>query len=130
MVLDSTSKITICRFRFPKKLYPEACLDIHGIVHLARNDHMINHWNPTISSVLRSNHDISFIPSASKTLASVFYMTNYATKDDIKLHQVVMMGAILKLSLEQQAQQIQSVQGAVTQNIQQSQYVQEPQRVD
>jgi hypothetical protein len=57
-------------------------------------------------------------------------MTNYATKDDIKLHQVVMMGAILKLSLEQQAQQIQYVQGADTQNIQQAQYVQEPHRVD
>jgi hypothetical protein len=44
-------------------------------------------------------------------------MTNYATKNDIKLHQVVMMGAILKLSLEQQVQQIKNVQGADTQNI-------------
>ena len=61
---------------------------------------MINRWNPLISSVLRSNHDISFIPSTSKTLASVYYMTNYATKDDIKLHQVVVMAAVLRLSLE------------------------------
>jgi hypothetical protein len=61
---------------------------------------MINRWNPIMSSVLRSNHDISFIPSTSKTLASVYYMTNYATKDDMKLHQIVMMGAVLRLSME------------------------------
>ena len=61
---------------------------------------MINRWNPAISSVLQSNHDISFIPSQSKTLASIYYMTNYATKDDIKLHQVVMMAAVLRLSQE------------------------------
>jgi hypothetical protein len=78
---------------------------------------MINRWNPIISSVLRSNHDISFIPSTSKTLASVYYMTNYATKDDIKLHQVVMMGAVLRLSMEHaetegRASQTQQVESA------------------
>jgi hypothetical protein len=57
-------------------------------------------------------------------------MTNYATKDDIKLHHIVMMGAILKLSLERQEQQIQRVQGADIQNIQQRQYEQEPHKVD
>jgi hypothetical protein len=33
-------------------------------------------------------------------LASLYYMSNYATKDDVKLHQLVMTAAILKASLE------------------------------
>jgi hypothetical protein len=61
---------------------------------------MINNWNPLISSILRSNHDITFIPSMTKTLASVYYMTNYATKDDVKLHQVVIRAAVLKLGMD------------------------------
>jgi hypothetical protein len=99
-IIGFISNVIVCRFRFPKKLHVEACLDTYGRIHLPRNNHMINRWNPAISSVLQSNHDISFIPSQSKTLASVYYMTNYATKDDIKLHQVVMMAAVLRLSQE------------------------------
>jgi hypothetical protein len=49
---------------------------------------------------IRSNHDISFIASTSRMLASLDYMSNYATKDDVKLHQLVMTAAILKASLE------------------------------
>ena len=33
-------------------------------------------------------------------LASLYYMSNYATKDDVKLHQLVMTAAILKASLD------------------------------
>jgi hypothetical protein len=99
--------IIICRFRFPKKLVLKVYVDAYGILHLPRNNHMINPWNPVIASTLRSNHDISFIPSQSKTLASVFYMTNYATKDDIKLHQVVMMAAVLRLTEEATSSNVQ-----------------------
>ena len=36
-------------------------------------------------------------------LASLYYMSNYATKDDVKLYQLVMTVTILKASLEKAA---------------------------
>jgi hypothetical protein len=33
-------------------------------------------------------------------LASLYYMSNYSTKDDVKLHQLVMTASIFKSALE------------------------------
>ncbi|KAF1814386.1 hypothetical protein P152DRAFT_456641, partial [Eremomyces bilateralis CBS 781.70] len=41
---------------------------------------MVNRWNKAIAVGLRHNHDISFIGTQCKTMALVFYLTNYATK--------------------------------------------------
>ncbi|XP_044717940.1 PIF1-like helicase domain-containing protein [Hirsutella rhossiliensis] len=41
---------------------------------------MVNRWNKAIAVGLRHNHDISFIATQRKTMALVFYVTNYATK--------------------------------------------------
>ena len=78
-IVTKKKNVLTCCFNFPKKLHLETGFDENGILHMARNDHMINIWNPLLSSILRSNHDIAFIPSTSKTLATVYYMINYAT---------------------------------------------------
>jgi hypothetical protein len=54
----------------------------------------------------------------------MYYMTNYATKDDIKLHQVVMLAAVLRLSLEHTESEGQ------IQQPQQASQVPQAQRVD
>jgi hypothetical protein len=41
---------------------------------------MVNRWNKAVAVGLRHNHDISFIATQCKTMAIVFYVTNYATK--------------------------------------------------
>ncbi|KAM4066730.1 PIF1 protein [Hirsutella rhossiliensis] len=41
---------------------------------------MVNRWNKAIAVGLRHNHDISFIATQRKTMALVYYVTNYATK--------------------------------------------------
>jgi hypothetical protein len=41
---------------------------------------MVNRYNKAIAVGLRHNHDISFIGTQCKTMAIVFYLTNYATK--------------------------------------------------
>ncbi|KAH7248429.1 hypothetical protein B0J15DRAFT_63152 [Fusarium solani] len=41
---------------------------------------MVNRWNKAMAVGLRHNHDISFIATRCKTMAIVFYVTNYATK--------------------------------------------------
>ncbi|KAM4061915.1 hypothetical protein HRG_013435 [Hirsutella rhossiliensis] len=41
---------------------------------------MVNRWNKAIAVGLRHNHDISFIATQRKTMALMYYVTNYATK--------------------------------------------------
>ena len=44
-------------------------------------------------------------------------MTNYATKDDIKLHQMVIIGTVLKLGIENNESQVQGSETQQTGNI-------------
>ena len=90
-----------CRFGMPRDLVPESKIDELGIIHLARNHAWVNPWNPAIASCIRSNHDISWIPTVSKSLALLYYITNYATKDDISPWQIVAKAALLKQSIDQ-----------------------------
>ncbi|KAJ6125807.1 hypothetical protein N7471_010300 [Penicillium samsonianum] len=89
-----------CRFGMPREIVLSSKIDDLGVIHLARNHPWINPWNPTIASCLRSNHDISWIPTVSKSLALVYYITNYATKDDVSPWQMIAKGALLKQAIE------------------------------
>ncbi|KAJ5654961.1 hypothetical protein N7490_001964 [Penicillium lividum] len=89
-----------CRFGMPREIVPSSKIDDLGVIHLARNHPWINPWNPAIASCLRSNHDISWIPTVSKSLALVYYITNYATKDDVSPWQLIAKGALLKQAIE------------------------------
>ena len=89
-----------CRFGMPRDLAPSSTVDEFGIVHQRRNDAWINPWNPAIASCIRSNHDISWIPTVSKSLSLVYYITNYATKDDISPEQMLLKAALLRQSIE------------------------------
>jgi transcriptional regulator of met regulon len=75
-------------------------IDENGVIHLARNHAWVNPWNPAIASCIRSNHDISWIPTVSKSLALVYYITNYATKDDVSPLQMVTKAALLKQAID------------------------------
>jgi hypothetical protein len=89
-----------CRFGMPRDLVPSSTVDEFGIVHLARNDPWIIPWNPAIASCIRSNQDISWIPIVSKSLSLLYYITNYATKDDVSPDQILAKAALLKQSIE------------------------------
>ena len=89
-----------CRFGMPRDLAPSSTVDEFGIIHQRRNDAWINPWNPAIASCIRSNHDISWIPTVSKSLSLIYYITNYATKDDISPEQMLAKAALLKQSIE------------------------------
>ncbi|KAH7113476.1 hypothetical protein B0J13DRAFT_403688, partial [Dactylonectria estremocensis] len=78
-----------CRFGMPRDLRPHSEVDELGVVHLARNHGWVNPWNPAIASCIRSNHNISWIPTTTKCLALIYYLTNYATKDDVSPHQML-----------------------------------------
>ena len=84
----------------PRDLVPSPRVDQVGVIHLARNHAWINPWNPALASCLRSNHDISWIPTVAKSLSLIYYITNYAAKDDVSPWQMVAKAALLKQSLE------------------------------
>lgn len=89
-----------CRFGMPRDLVETSHVDEFGLIHLARNHAWVNSWNPAIASCLRSNHDISWILTVSQSLALLYYITNYATKDDISPWQIVAKAALLKQSID------------------------------
>jgi hypothetical protein len=84
----------------PRDLEPVSRADDLGVVHLARNHGWINPWNPAIASCIRSNQDISWIPTVSKCLSLFYYIANYATKDDVSPWQRVAKVALLKQTVE------------------------------
>jgi helitron helicase-like protein/PIF1-like helicase len=90
----------VCRFNFPRPLVPETHVNSHGVIEVERNNQWVTPWNPTLSSVLRSNHDINFVPTLTMAFSAVYYMTNYATKHDVSQYQLILSAAILKRALE------------------------------
>ncbi|KAL3488652.1 hypothetical protein BJX62DRAFT_227187 [Aspergillus germanicus] len=84
----------------PRKLIPFSKIDEQGVIYLARNNPWLNPWNPAIASCLRSNHDISWIPTVAKSLSLIYYITNYATKDDVSPWQMITKAALLKQAIK------------------------------
>jgi hypothetical protein len=70
----------LCRFKAPWKLVEKTAFTEGGVLEIRRNHSMVNRWNKAMAVGLRHNHDISFIATQRKTMAVVFYVTNYATK--------------------------------------------------
>ncbi|XP_044717895.1 ATP-dependent DNA helicase [Hirsutella rhossiliensis] len=73
-------KSDLCRFKAPWGLVDETAFTGDGVLRIRRSHSMVNRWNKAIAVGLRHNHDISFIATQRKTMALVFYVTNYATK--------------------------------------------------
>lgn len=70
----------LCRFKAPWRLVEKTSFTEDGVLHMRRNHSMVNRWNKAIAVGLRHNHDISFIATQCKTMALIYYVTNYATK--------------------------------------------------
>ena len=85
-----------CRFRKPESLEPVSRLDEHGVIHLRRNNPWVNAWNPVIALTFRSNHDISFLATKSRSLSVIYYTTNYATKDEVSNDKTLLRAVVLK----------------------------------
>ncbi|KAM4055575.1 PIF1-like helicase [Hirsutella rhossiliensis] len=73
-------KSDLCRFKAPWGLVDETAFTGDGVLRIRRSHSMVNRWNKAIAVGLRHNHDISFIATQRKTMALVYYVTNYATK--------------------------------------------------
>ncbi|KJZ70363.1 hypothetical protein HIM_10254 [Hirsutella minnesotensis 3608] len=70
----------LCRFKAPWRLVEKTAFTPEGVLQIRRTHPMVNRWNKAMAVGLRHNHDISFIATQRKTMALVYYVTNYATK--------------------------------------------------
>ncbi|XP_044717272.1 AAA domain-containing protein [Hirsutella rhossiliensis] len=73
-------KGNLCRFKAPWRLVDKTAITADGVLQIRRTHSMVNRWNKAIAVGLRHNHDISFIATQRKTMALMYYVTNYATK--------------------------------------------------
>ncbi|KJZ68870.1 hypothetical protein HIM_11741 [Hirsutella minnesotensis 3608] len=73
-------KRDLCRFKVPWRLVEKTAFTPEGVLQIRRTHPMVNRWNKAMAVGLRHNHDISFIATQRKTMALVYYVTNYATK--------------------------------------------------
>ncbi|KAH6995452.1 hypothetical protein BKA56DRAFT_569414 [Ilyonectria sp. MPI-CAGE-AT-0026] len=69
-----------CRFKFPLKLVDRTSFTDEGVLQIRRSHPLVNRWNKAMAVGLRHNHDISFIMTQSRSLALIYYLTNYTTK--------------------------------------------------
>ncbi len=99
----SAAAIDQCRFDFPRPTNDQTRITPQGNIEVFRNNVWVNPWYPTIASLIRSNHDINFIPSNVKALAFIWYITNYATKGDCNQYQRVMRAAFVRKAFEDAA---------------------------
>jgi len=53
---------------------------MEGGLQIRRGHGLVNRWNKAMAIGLRHNHNISFIAMNCKSLAIIFYLTDYATK--------------------------------------------------
>jgi hypothetical protein len=81
-----------CRFGFPHDIVENSAFhqDSNSIL-LCCHDPTINWYNPIILSSCRHNHDIKCILSGKSAKAAMFYISDYITKNDEKLWQLMSM---------------------------------------
>lgn len=83
---------TECRFGFPHEVVNEPRFEPNtNSIVLRCEDPMINWYNPHVLTFCRHNHDIKCILSGKSAKAAMFYITDYITKNDEKLHQILSM---------------------------------------
>ena len=70
----------LCRFKAPWRLVEKTAFTSDGVLQVRRSHCLVNRWNKAIAVGLRHNHDISFVATLCKTMALIYYVTNYATK--------------------------------------------------
>jgi hypothetical protein len=90
-----------CRFYFPRPKVEASYIDKLGVAHLHRDNEWVNPYNPWIAASIGSNQDLSFLATRAKALALLYYITNYATKDEASTYQMVATAAMIRKALEQ-----------------------------
>ena len=91
-----------CRFGLDHQNYCESSTvdENTGEISLRCLDGMVNHYNDTMLAAVRCNMDIQFIGSGQSAKAILYYVTDYITKTQLKMHvaYAAMEAAVNKVS--------------------------------
>ena len=99
-----------CRFGYPKPLQPHTALvteDGEPVLLTARNDGMVNSFNPVQLSAWRANVDMQFIVSRRKVID---YCTKYVTKSEPRSQSLKDVFTTIVHSLKEANNSIKAVQ--------------------
>ena len=99
-----------CRFGYPKPLQPETALVTEGddpVLLTARNDGLINSYNPVQLSAWRANVDIQYCVPCRKVIE---YCAKYATKSEPRSQPLKDIFATIVRSLKEDNSLLKAVQ--------------------
>jgi hypothetical protein len=94
----------ICRAEFGelgKELIALSIMNEDGTIDLKRAHAFVNNFNWVMQVSLRGNHDVkSLFDKLSKSLSTVYYITNYTTKNGISSYNKVLFARLAHISIE------------------------------
>lgn len=74
--------------------------DCYEVIHLKQNHAWINPFNWALAVFIKSNHNIFWIPTVTKSLCLIYYITNYAAKDNLITQQILIKAVLVQEALE------------------------------
>ena len=79
----------VCRFGLdPNNFVPKTSVNDIGELCYQCLDGLVNNYTETVIEILRCNMDIKFIGSGLSAKAILYYMTDYISKTQLKMHVV------------------------------------------
>ena len=78
-----------CRFLFLHEIVEASYFDAEKKKFLLCCDETVNYFNPYLLVFCRHNQDIKCVLSGKAAKAAMFYITNYITKGDLKMHDML-----------------------------------------
>lgn len=78
-----------CKARFPREVVKETMVDTtSGAITMKKGEAWLNTFTPTLSYLLRCNHDTTSLLSGTTIKAVIAYVTDYVTKTPLKSHAI------------------------------------------
>jgi hypothetical protein len=78
-----------CRFNFPREIVAASFFNEQtGSILSHRNHKWLNPYNKILMFLLRCNHDIQLLTTSADALALIYYITDYATKRQLKSYEL------------------------------------------
>ena len=77
-----------CRFNYPRPVMDQTAF-VNGVILQKRLHSTCNNYNKAISAIMRCNTDVKFLTNGQDAKATIFYITDYITKNEMSVFQTV-----------------------------------------
>ena len=77
----------VCKARFPREIHESTGVDAEtGALIMRKGEAWMNTFTPTVSYLLRCNHDVTSLMSGTAIKSVIAYVADYITKTPLKTH--------------------------------------------